>query len=314
MSINTNKANGNDGRPGIKFLVPLDGSAMAESVLEAVELFAGCFHAAVMLLHIIEKNPPTEIHGQRHLRDIAEAEEYLKKTGSRLENAGIAVEYHVHPNKEGDVARSIVQHAEETNPGLIVICTHGSGIFHGILFGNIPQKVLQKGTWPILLVPPAVTSDKKEMRLRKILVPLDGTHQPELSLKWAIPIAGAFKAELFMTLVIPTISRLSGEQAVSGRFLPGTTRAVLDLAQKSAQDYLQKISEDCMQANLPITTSVLRGDTVPKVIEKAEEIDADLIIMTSHGRAGIDAFLSASVAPRIAGKAARPILMVRVDK
>jgi nucleotide-binding universal stress UspA family protein len=313
MSNNPNKIDKANTRPKIKFLVPLDGSAMAESVLDTVELFAGCFHADVMLLHIIEKNPPAEIHGQKHLRDIPEAEEYLKKTGVRLEKAGIKVEYHVHPNKEGDVAQSIVQHAEETNPGLILICTHGRGLFHGILIGSIPQKVLQKGSWPILLIPPA-GDETKRLKLRKILVPLDGSHHHERSLDWAVPIACAFKAELYLTLVIPTVSGLSGEEAVPGRFLPGATRAILDLAQEEAAEYLRKIAAGCGRGELPIKTSVLRGDAVPKVIEMAEEIDADLIVMTSHGRAGIDALLSASVAPRIAGKAARPILMVRLDK
>jgi nucleotide-binding universal stress UspA family protein len=56
------------------------------------------------------------------------------------------------------------------------------------------------------------------------------------------------------------------------------------------------------------------GHPVPTVLDLAEQHDADLLIMASHGRAGLDAILTGSVAPRIAGRVGRPLLLVRAGE
>src|SRR6266496_878796 len=139
------------------FLVPLDGSHLAEAVLPLVERLATAFGAHVRLLHIMEQHAPATIHGEHHVTSSAEAEDYLTTVAARLRTAGIAVEIHVHGVKEGDVARSIVEHTQELACDLVVLCTHGGGGLREFLFGSIAQQVLQRGTRPILLVPPSAT-------------------------------------------------------------------------------------------------------------------------------------------------------------
>ena len=91
-------------------------------------------------------------------------------------------------------------------------------------------------------------------------------------------------------------------------------KVVLDLAEQGANDYLRQIAGECQSEGVNIVTSVLRGDAVPKVLDHAVEIAADLIVMASHGKSGLNAFLSGSTAARIAGKAARPLLLVRTSE
>ena len=52
-----------ENQSNLRFLVPLDGSHLAESVLSVVIQVASRFHAQVTLLHIVEEHPPTVIHG-----------------------------------------------------------------------------------------------------------------------------------------------------------------------------------------------------------------------------------------------------------
>jgi nucleotide-binding universal stress UspA family protein len=47
------------------------------------------------------------------------------------------------------------------------------------------------------------------------------------------------------------------------------------------------------------------------VRELAEQLATDLIVMASHARAGLDALLAGSVAPRVAERLSRPLLLVR---
>jgi nucleotide-binding universal stress UspA family protein len=298
----------------LRFLVPLDGSRLAESVLPVVQQVASRFHAQVTLLHIVEKHPPTVIHGEPHLTSVAQAQAYLEEIATRLRSSALAVEVHVHRDKEDDVARSIVQHAQEVNADLVIMCTHGHGGLRELLFGSNAQQALQQGTQSILLLFPREDGSVYPFNLQRILVPLDGTAAHEPALPVAITIARTFGAELHLVLVIPTLATLSGEQAVSGLLLPTTMRAVLDLAQQGAADYLEQAVARCRAEGVVAQAEVLRGDIVSEVLGLAQRLNVDLIVLASHGRTGLDALLTGSVASRIAGRRIRPLLLVRAEK
>ena len=290
------------------FLVPLDGSHLAEAVLPLVERLATAFGAQVRLLHIMEQHAPATIHGEHHVTSSAEAEDYLTTVAVRLRTAGIAVEIHVHDVKEGDVARSIVEHTQELACDLVVLCTHGKGGLRGLLFGSIAQQALQRGTRPILLVPPSATQHPPAFPLRRLLVPLDGTPAHEQALPAASAIAHACHADMHLVLVIPTLTTLSGERAVPGLLLPITMTAILDLAQQGGAEYLERLAGAYRDDEVSVSAEIARGDPVPTVLDLAERHNADLIVMASHGRAGIEALLSGSVAPRIVGRTGHPLL------
>jgi nucleotide-binding universal stress UspA family protein len=303
-----------ENQSNLRFLVPLDGSRLAESVLPVVQQIASRFHAQVILLHIVEQHPPTVIHGEPHLTGVAQAQAYLEEIATRLRSSAIPVEIHVHQDKEDDVARSIVQHSQEMNADLVIMCTHGHGGLRELLFGSNAQRALQLGTQSILLLFPRDDGSAYPLNLQRILVPLDGTAAHEPALPLAITIARTFGAELQLVLVIPTLATLSGEQAVSGLLLPSTMRAILDLSEQDAADYLEQAVARCQAEGVVAHAEVLRGDIVPTVLALAERLNVDLIVLASHGRAGLDALLAGSVASRIAGRKIRPLLLVRAER
>ncbi|SYZ72852.1 UspA domain protein [Candidatus Zixiibacteriota bacterium] len=298
----------------IEYMVPLDGSAMSKSALTAAKAMAKKRAAGIILLHVIEKNPPSTIHGEKHLTDINEANRYLEKIAEEIRSENIPVKIHVHPNREGDVARSIVEHAAEMNPDMVIMCTHGRGGFRGLWYGSIAQQALQLGTWPILLIPPAETESLIEFNPKKILVPLDGNHDFEPALNEAVPIAKAFGSRMHLVIVIPTVAKMAGERGTVGKFLPTAARVMLELAVQGGQDYLAGVAQKCLRSNLEVTTEVLRGDTVAEILEFAGQMESDLIVMSSHGRTGISAHLEGSVAHRVTDRAGIPLLLVKTEE
>ena len=60
-----------------RLLVPLDGSKLAETVLPIVERLAAVYGSSVELLYVLERGAPSEVHGERHLRETKEAADYL---------------------------------------------------------------------------------------------------------------------------------------------------------------------------------------------------------------------------------------------
>ena len=216
-------------------LVPLDGSRLAEAVLPTAEALASHFQARVTLLHILEERAPATVHGERHLIDAAEAATYLEGVAARLQSAGPPVELHVHDAPEGDLVSSLIEHADEYSPDLVILCTHGWGGLRGLLFGSIAQQVLERGTRPVLLVHPTREGDAPSFNPRQILVPLDRQHAHEEALEVAAEMARSFGAGLRLVLRVPTLETLSGERAATGVLLPATTRALLEIGRGGGQ-------------------------------------------------------------------------------
>jgi nucleotide-binding universal stress UspA family protein len=294
----------------LKLLLPLDGSRLAEVALPAAEAFARVGRVRATLVHIIEKAAPAQVHGDRHLATAPEAAAYLEGAAAQLRALGAEVTCHVHEEEQQNVARSIVEHADEIDADLVLMCSHGRGGLRDLLFGSIAQQALRWGRRSILLVPPLADGQQGVFAPRRLLVPLDGTLEHEPALPTALRLASSFGAELRLLLVIPTLETLAGEQAHAGLFLPATMRALLELAEQRAREYLHEALARCQAAGLVASGEIQRGDPVPTVLGEAEAWRADLLVLASHGRRGLDALFSGSVAPRLTGRFERPLLLV----
>jgi nucleotide-binding universal stress UspA family protein len=294
-------------------LVPLDGSHLAEAALPPAIYLAQLLHAPVTLIHVIEHDAPQEVHGEPHLTDCGEACTYLDEVAARFPPE-IHVESHVHTSEVSNVARSIVDHVSELESDLIVMCTHGHGGLRRWLFGSIAQQVLSTGTSPVLLVQPDKTGHAPTFSCRRLLVPLDGDSEHEQGLPVAARLAQICQAALHLVMVIPTRGTLSGERASTARLLPGTMSALLDMTQQGAEEYLNRHVTRLQAAGLSVTESVGRGAPATVIARTAHDDEADLIVLGTHGKTGMDAFWSGSVTPRIFSRARIPLLLVRVHE
>jgi len=291
-------------------LVPLDGSKLSEASLRAAAVLAEKLGSTVTLLHVIEQDAPTEVHKERHLTRPDEAEAYLTETAQRAFPADVRVATHVHAAPVADVARSIVEHAAaEFKPDLIVTCTHGRGGVHDLLFGNIAQQIVAQNTTPLLLIKP----DSAPFEVRRILVPLDPDSLHDEGLPAAEALAKAFKAELALLSVIPTFSTLTGEQVATSSLMPAATQAVLDLREERAQDELVRHIERLEASGINCSSKVARGDPAATIVKRAEGTNTDLIVLSTHRKAGLGAFWSRSVAPQVVQGTRIPLLLIPIS-
>ena len=290
-------------------LVPLDGSKLAEAALPAAVSLAKTLNAPVTLLHVIEQDAPEEVHRDRHLTTAKEAEAYLGRTAKRAFPETAKVDWHVHTAAVEDVARSIVDHsADEFQPDLIILCSHGKSGMHDLLYGNIAQQVAAASGTPVLLIKPA--DGETKFKLEHILVPLDNESVHDAVLPIAVELANAYKAELNLLCVIPTFGTLAGEQAAAGTLMPATATAYLDISEEIAQEHFQGHLDSFKKAHVQATAEIARGDPAPVIAKTAEKINADLILFGTHGRAGLDAFWNRSVAAAVARRTGIPLLLI----
>jgi len=306
------------GRASLKrLLIPLDGSRLAECVLPIGVSLATHLKARVTLLYVMERQGPATVHGERHLTVPAEADAYLMDVSARVLHTGVVADRHVHPNQEGDVAKSIVDHAADLAADLIILATHGGGSARRVLFGSVAQQVLRRGTRPVLLIRPPETPDAVDgmpPEPKRFLVPLDGRPPGEAALPYAAALASAYGAELLLRRVVPTLATLGGDLASAARLVPTAAAASLDLEEEAARRYIADLASQFGAGGYRVNAAVARGDPAQTLLDVAAQAAVDMIVMATHGRTGLDAVLSGSVASRIASRFPRPLLLVRAPK
>jgi nucleotide-binding universal stress UspA family protein len=294
-------------------LVPLDGSSLAEAALPAAAATATVFDARVTLFHVMEEWAPQTVHGQRHLTDAAQAKAYLDSVAGRPIFSNRPVGVHVHTARTENVADSIMAHADELAADLVVLSTHGQGGLKGFFFGSIALRALGCGRTPLLMVNPTTAGEVPPFVCRRILVPLDGSATHETALPVAERLARGWKAALHLVMVVPTVGTLSGHKAAAGILMPLATRAMLEIAEQDAAGYVTGLGSALQTEGLAVTTSVDRGDPLTALLETAQTVGADLVVMATHARRAMEGFWSGSLTPKLMQRLGRPILLVRAE-
>lgn len=299
-----------------RLLIPLDGSRLAECVLPVGRSLAVHLHARLTLLHVMERSARATVHGDRHLTLAAEAERYLADVAARVRAEGVEVECHVHPNQENDVPQSIVDHATDLAADLVILATHGAGNARRVLFGSAAQQVLRRGDRPVLLIrpPEGQVVHTAQPEFHRLLVPLDGQPSAEAALPIAGAVTRAYGAELFLLRMVPTLATITGERVGTARLVPTATAASLDLEEGEALTNMQKLADRLRAGGLRVSAGVARGDPAQGLLDGAARAGVEMIVMATHGRAGIDAVFSGSVASRIVARFPRPILLVQAPR
>ncbi len=297
-----------------QIVVPLDGSDMAETALSLALFWANLCHSSIVLVHIIEKNAPKTIHHQKHLSQVADAEEYLEKLAKTIPE-GIKVTWHVHVEGVKSVASAIAEHAlHEFRSDLVVMCSHGKEKTRRLFFGSLAQKVLGSAMMPVL-VGSSSGKDSSPFSLNTILIPLDDTSEHSEILPFAQSIAKESGAKVILVSVIPTVSTTPGGWLQIGRLHPSTTAELYDIRENQQQERLAQLENEFRDHGVrEIESMHLRGEPATLILEIRRQKGADLILMGTHGRKGMDAVWQGSVASRILANAVIPILIVPLLK
>jgi nucleotide-binding universal stress UspA family protein len=151
------------GEPVLRhFLVPLDGSPLAEQILGPAGELGKLMGADYRLLRVVQPVPylAPELGGfggvgpdPRLLRELqTEAEAYLAGVTKRLREQSWSVQGQV--RLEPQVPRAIFEEAEKHGCDLIALATHGRGGLGRALRGSVADKVIRGGLLPVLVYRP----------------------------------------------------------------------------------------------------------------------------------------------------------------
>lgn len=149
----------------------------------------------------------------------------------------------------------------------------------------------------------ATTTDR-----RPILVALDGSHLAERALPWATYLAKAAGAPLVLVRVVP----LTMYPAIS---LAGAAAydLIASYEREEASRYLAQQAEalHVMVPDVEVRVEARLGDAAARLLDAEADLDAQMLVLTTHGRSGLDRWVRGSVAEKVLRHGAAPLLLIR---
>jgi len=141
-------------------------------------------------------------------------------------------------------------------------------------------------------------------KLKRLLVPIDFSACSKKALQYAIPFAEQFQASLTLLYVVQINYAVGELGAIDVSMLE------VEMRQQASQR-LAELVRDEVRKRVPSETIVRMGRPVTEIITAAKELEADLIILSTHGYTGLKHVLLGSTAENVLRHAPCPVLAVR---
>jgi len=149
----------------------------------------------------------------------------------------------------------------------------------------------------------------------RILVPLDGSKTGEAALPVIEGLISKFSPELKVEITLLNVITglthwvVAGEASAPVRY----TEKEIEYINKKAADYLKKAGQRLKELGMTVKPRVEIGNAPDTILKVADEINANLIAMSTHGRSGFSALAFGSVTVKVLRGANMPVLTVRAE-
>ena len=138
----------------------------------------------------------------------------------------------------------------------------------------------------------------------RILVPVDASPRIGGFVDTAIELARTHDAAI---LVLHVIQR----EPIVGMPMEPAWPGLADVVRADGDAAVDAVASRAEAAGIPVETEVVAGNPSQKIVRTAEERDCDVIVMGTHGRAGINRLLLGSVSEAVVRRSNVPVLTIR---
>ncbi|MFD0748662.1 universal stress protein [Mucilaginibacter calamicampi] len=151
------------------------------------------------------------------------------------------------------------------------------------------------------------------MNIKKVLIGIDSSKIAEHAAEYGFELARVFKGHVGLVHVIEPAMPLTGnvDPMLGGTMqdMGATDLELLDIqshaSKKTVDNIVEKFGKD-----ISITHFTEFGDTADGIIEASKEFNADVIVVGTHSRSGLDRLLMGSVAEHVVRHATVPVFVV----
>jgi nucleotide-binding universal stress UspA family protein len=303
----------------MKILLGVDDSKFSDAAVHAVMIQART-QDEVRVLHVVDSltlPAPSRIGHYpdiEHARDaqVRIAEALVGGAAKSLDSQHLRVMSVI---RWGNPKAKIVDFAAEWGADLIVLGSQGRTGLDRFLMGSVADAVMRHAHCSVELVriPPIANGTKNsghvsEETFRRILLAIDESRFSEAAIQFMSKQMQPPRAEVRVLCAVERPPLLVARE-MGNYDLP--LDRVWEAENEQAQDLVASVADRFRGKGLEVTTSVAQGDPKTEILDEAEEWEADLIIIGSHGRAGFARFLMGSVSEAVAHHARCSVEVVR---
>ncbi len=294
-----------------QIMVPLDGSRFAESALPLALSVSRRTGAAVRFV-TVQEPIPSFAYDEWEEASKEWSGEYLNTLVARVgDRAGGEVTTSL---LSGHVVEVLEAEAARCSADLVVMATHGRGLFSRAWLGSVADSFVHHTDRPVLLVRPDEGDEvdlSEDRTIDKILLPLDGSELSESAMDHALKFGELFSAAYHLVRVVPY------PVDVASPYLPHTVQmnqGLVEEAKQTANEYLEGHAEVMRRRDLQVTTGVL-VDAQPGhgILGEVEERGCDFIAMATHGRSGLTRAILGSASDKVLRGTHVPLLLYRPE-
>jgi len=235
---------------------------------------------------------------------VQDAKLRLEEHKEHFESLGLDVKAKVDVIKEGDISQSIMETADKENVSLIVMNSHGKSLIKGLLLGSVPLSVLRHAKKDVLLMryklAETLEGEKSEQFCEnifsKVLYPTDFSEPAGRALSFVKTLKGI--EEIGLVHIVTK----------------GETEEEIEANVEDAKKKLEEIKDELSRANFKVKDYVRVGSPAEEISSVAEDEDASLIAMSSHGKGWFKELLLGDTTFEVVKNTKRPVLVVRAKK
>ena len=280
------------------------GAALAqEYAILLVRGSGGSLH----LLHVSQPYPTIALDAVADADLLAPVRREVSRTlddmAAQLRKGGVQASA---TQEVGIPSEEIIRVARAESADLVVLGSQGRTALEHVLLGSTAERVVKGAPCPVLTVRTEGAGSPTSPAIRRLIVPVDFSNGSADALEAAIVVARPFKASITLLHVLEwswlrlhyTIAELADEERIRREL------------QARLEPYAEAVRSEGLTADI---VTLGGGGPADFIVDTAASRKADLIVMATHGRRGIQRALIGSVAEGVLRRASCPVLTIKED-
>ncbi len=297
--------------------LPSDGSAHATNAAEHALALARAFDATVHVLGVADIDRAAGLFDAGGVdaefveRVEQEAEDAVERTASLA-----ASEDHVETAiVRGDPGETIVDYIDEQGLDAVVMGTHGRRGLRRFIAGSVTEHVVRVAEVPVFTVRrPDDAGEGDESTgatgdlptYERVLVPTDGSDTADRAVDHALAVAEAFGGELHALSVVDVSTVASSSDIV-----PSDT--VIESLTDRSERAVESVADRADDRGVEHATEVVQDFPGSGILGYVREEEMDIVVMGTHGRAGLGRALLGSTAEHVIRRSDVPVCAVPAE-
>ena len=271
-----------------RILVPTDFSPQAENALKVAVQIAQKNDSEIYLLHSLEM--PLHLGNSGGSGGLPESLYFIKLAENNFEELlekdylqGVKIKEAI---GHAEIYEDIAEAVNKNNIDLVIMGSHGSSGFKEMFIGSNTEKVVRTSETPVLVI----KNNHPEFQIENFVFATDFSKECRDSFMKAKRFAEVTGAKFHLLLVnTPNDFKTTSEsKSIMSKFIKGVT----------IENYSLNVYND---------TSVEKG-----ILNFANDVGAQLIGMSTHGRKGLSHFFNGSISEDLVNHANMPVITFKI--